>query len=80
MSFKQICSEDTQFIFILIKATDTEIMKEAERTKFNKEIDIAVSDISSLEPCDRNLRPLRILFKKDRELDALNYETNELFS
>jgi hypothetical protein len=60
---RQALSGNGKFIYILIRADDDALANEAERTEFNMQLEVGMSDLASLEPCDEKLRPYSVLQK-----------------
>ena len=55
---RQILSSNGRFIYMVLFASDRVLEVEAERTQFNAQFSVAVTDVRSLEPCDELQRPL----------------------
>lgn len=53
-----VLSHDGNYIYILIASDDKLLANEAEREKHHMQLDIAMTDLLSFEPCDDELRPL----------------------
>ncbi|CAG9311107.1 unnamed protein product [Blepharisma stoltei] len=58
---RQVISENGKYIYLLIYAHENELLKEAEAIEFNLQLEIGVTDLASLEPCDKSYRPYRVL-------------------
>ena len=58
---KQIISSNGKYIYILVCADDQELENEAESINYDLQMEIGDIDLPSLEPCDANLRPFRLL-------------------
>jgi hypothetical protein len=71
LKVKQMVSKTGEYIFFVITADEGDLQIEAERTRFNKQLEIALTDIQSLIPCDASLRPLHILKNDDEEIRRL---------
>lgn len=63
----QVLSKTGEFIFILLFANDVSLKKEADRIRFNLELEVGAIDLLSMEPIDENLRPLRFITKSKPE-------------
>lgn len=74
LKVKQILSRTGEFVYFVITADESDLMIEAQRTRFNKQLEIALTDIQSLIPCDSNLRPLHLLKTDDEEIRELYEE------
>ena len=48
-------------LYIMIRADIKDLKRVAEDAKFNCQFAVGITDLSSLEPCDKKLRPLRKL-------------------
>ena len=55
----QILSLDGQSIYVVVKADLTDLKKIAEESEYTMQLAIGLTDLTSLEPCDKYLRPLR---------------------
>lgn len=71
LKVKQVVSKSGEFIFLVITADEADLEIEAERTRYSKEMEIALTDIQSLFPCDKNLRPMQLLKHSDQEIKEL---------
>jgi hypothetical protein len=60
---KLMMSKDGKHLFLLIKADESDITTTAMNIKYNAQLEIGYTDLSSLEPCDQNLRQFRTLKK-----------------
>jgi len=77
-----ILSKTGEFIYVLVNA-DEELIKDwAEKTEYQLQIEMGLSDPMSLEPCDYKWRPLRLsksrtkpnnIYEKEKELELLFY-------
>ena len=65
-------------IYYLITADEEVIENEAERIRFNKQLEISLSDLISIFPCDLKLRPLHLLESPYSCIDVL-YEKVRFF-
>ena len=74
LKVKQMTSKNGEFLYFVITADENDLMIEAERTRFDKQLEIALSDMQSLIPCDDYLRPLHILKNDDAEIKRLYKE------
>ncbi|OMJ74149.1 hypothetical protein SteCoe_27004 [Stentor coeruleus] len=61
LKVKQLISSNGQYIFYIISADDEDLAKEAERTRYRKELELGLCDLISLIPCDNALRPFHML-------------------
>lgn len=55
----QLFSLDGNSIYIVVKADQLDLKKMAEESEYSMQLAIGLTDLSSLEPCDEFLRPLR---------------------
>ena len=74
---RQVLSSNGRYIYILISASETEIEAEAERIGYDMQLEIGMTDLSSLEPCDDSLRPLRVLECYDPDVNKMLDELHE---
>lgn len=74
LKVKQMASKTGEYLYFVITADENDLMIEAERTRFEKQLEIALSDMQSLIPCDEYLRPLHILKNDDPEIKRLYKE------
>ena len=72
LKVKQMMSKTGEFIYFVITADEGDLQVEAERTRFNKQLEIALTDLQSLIPCDMRLRPFHILKTEDSEIKKLS--------
>lgn len=68
---RQVISSNGKYIYILIYADESVLLKEAEAVEFNLQLEIGVTDLSSLEPCDKSFRPLRVVQSPSEVKDLL---------
>ncbi|CAG9311621.1 unnamed protein product [Blepharisma stoltei] len=61
LHLKQVISSNFKYIYILVCADDNDLEQEAESTEYNLQLEVGVSDLSSMEPCDKSFRPLRLV-------------------
>ena len=61
-------SENGQNIFLLIKADESDITTTAMNIRYNAQLEIGYTDLSSLEPCNEDLRQFRTLKKPESPL------------
>ena len=61
LNARQVLSSNGQSIYVVLYGDEEDYLAEAERTEFNAQLNVASTDGTSLEPCDRLLRPLRLL-------------------
>ena len=78
LTVKKVLSDNNKYIYYLITADEEVIENEAERIKFNKQLEISLSDLISIFPCDLKLRPLHLLESPYPCIDTL-YEKVRLF-
>lgn len=71
LKVKQIMSQTGEYIFLLLVADEKDLEIEAERVRFNKQLEIAVTDLISLLPCDSTFRPLHLLNSPTDSIKAL---------
>jgi hypothetical protein len=65
---KLIMSKNGEHIFVLVKADDSDIATTAMKFRYNAQLEIGYTDLSSLEPCNDRLRQFKNLKKPDSEL------------
>jgi hypothetical protein len=70
-----LLSENGESIFVLIHADENQLKKEAERIEFPLQFEIGITDLISLEPCDRKWHPYRFV-KEGKPHDINNLEKN----
>jgi hypothetical protein len=79
---KQVISSNGQFIYILVSPEESDLQNEAEAINYNLQMELGEVDIQSLEPCDGNLRPFRVLKieenKIKEKLDQIKAEFPEI--
>ena len=80
LKVKQLTSKTGEFLFLVVTADEADLMIEAERTRFSMQLEIALSDIQSLIPCDEYLRPLHILKNDDPEIKSLYKDVKPFLS
>lgn len=68
---KQMVSASGEFIYIVVTADENDLELEAERTRFSKQLEIALTDIQSLLPCDLLDRPMHLLKNNDEEIKKI---------
>ena len=61
LKVKILMSSDGRHLFYIISADEEDLEMEAERTRYRKELELAVTDVMSLIPCDDALRPYHML-------------------
>lgn len=79
ISSRQILSSNGRYIYISLYASDHVLELEAERTEFNGQFSVAMTDMRSLEPCDELQRPFLSLEKPSYVQDVIN-EVQQLAS
>jgi len=55
---KLMLSSSGEYIYMLLLADELDLQNEAERINYYLQMELGASDIESMEPCDKNLRPL----------------------
>jgi Calcium-activated chloride channel len=68
LTAKQIISNTGEYIYIVMAADETDLSIEASRIRYSKELEIALTDLQSLYPCDKSLRPMHLLKFQDTEI------------
>lgn len=71
LKVKQLVSKTGEYIFFLITSDESTLQLQAERARFNKQLEISLTDLQSLLPCDSSLRPFHILKTSDEEIKNL---------
>lgn len=71
LKVKQLLSVSGEHIYLLITADVEDLKIEAERVRFSKQLEISLTDMISLLPCDKALRPLHLLLSPSPEIDLL---------
>ena len=74
-----LMSEDGTTIYMVIRADDADIMDGAETFKQVVQMEIGNTDLSSLQPCDKMLRPYYILKSPDPEISELESQLQQYF-
>ena len=74
LKVRQLVSASGEYIYFLITADEEDLKYEAERTRFSKQLEISLSDLQSLTPCDAVFRPFDILINNDEEIKKINKE------
>ena len=67
LSVKSLLSSDGRYIFLIISGDDEDLAKEAERIRYHKQLEFALTDLVSLIPCDDLYRPFHLLKFDDPE-------------
>lgn len=80
LKVKSLLSTDGMYIFLIISADDEDLAKEAERIRYHKELEIGLTDIISLIPCDKANRPFHMLKFTDLDIKSLFKNVKEFFS
>jgi hypothetical protein len=75
---KLLLSKDGRYIYMLVSADEQDLANEAQRTNYNLQLEIAASDIQSIEPCDAKMRLLRLL-KKPKDIHTKLKEMSGVF-
>lgn len=66
-----VLSSDGENIYLLISSDDECMLEEAQNTEYNLQMKVSMVDSLSLEPCDKNLRPLRFLRTKNEKIKEM---------
>lgn len=74
---KQLLSANGRNIYILLYIEEYELQQEAERIEYNLQLELGMTDLASLEPCDDLFRPFSVLEKSDLSLERLAEEVSE---
>jgi hypothetical protein len=78
-----VMSANGSFIYIVVKADEGDICKVADQNSFNAQFNIGVTDLASLDACDKNYIPYRKVEcpyeDKKIELDKLVSDLHEFF-
>lgn len=61
---RQMLNKSGKKIYIVLFAEEAELQTEAERGDYNMQLELGITDLPSMEPCDKKLRPYRLLKKK----------------
>lgn len=61
LKVKTLLSSDGKHLFLIISADEEDLESEAERTRYRKQLELGVTDLISLLPCDGSLRPFHML-------------------
>lgn len=75
-----VLSSDGNHIYLLLSSNIEFMLEEAENTEYNLQMKVSVVDSMSLEPCDKNLRPLRFLKTKNEKVKKLLEELTAIES
>lgn len=59
-SMRHFLSRDGKYIFTVIYSNDENLKIAAQKHQMMKSLSLELSDLLSLEPVDKNLRPLRL--------------------
>ena len=54
-----VMSANGSMIYIVVKADEGDIARIADSSNFNAQFNIGVTDLASLDPCDKEYRPYR---------------------
>ena len=82
LTSRQILSSNGRYIYIVLYGSEADYQNEALKSQALAQLSPAMIDLNSLEPCDENLRPLRVLKMPDyvrRALNDLTIEAREVF-
>ena len=69
---RQVLSSNGRYIYVALYAGDQILELEAERTEFNGQFSVGMTDIYSLEPCDKLQRPFLNLKRPSNVTEILN--------
>ena len=76
----QMLSLDGQSIYVVVKADLADLKKIAEESEYTMQMAIGLTDLTSLEPWDKYLRPLRKWDSGRVEIDELNLSLAEYYA
>ena len=76
----QLISLDGNSIYIVVKADFKDLKKIAEESQYSMQLAIGLTDLSSLEPCDKYLRPLRKWDSERADIDELQKSLEEYYA
>jgi hypothetical protein len=79
LKVKQIMSKNGRFIFLLICADKEDLEIIAEKTRYEKHLEISQVDLVSLLPCDKSLRPFHILKSPTDEIKRLYHSVRKFY-
>lgn len=82
LTSRQVLSSDGRFIYIVLYGSEADYQNEALRSQALTQLSVSMIDLNSLEPCDANLRPLRVLRTPEyvrRALNDLVLEAKDVF-
>jgi hypothetical protein len=77
---KTIMSLNGNYIYIVIRADEQDLRNIAEESRYTMQLDIGLTDLTSLEPCDMFYRPLRKCNTHIKEIEDLEEELKEYFA
>ncbi len=81
---KLVMSANGKFIYLVTKADPQDLARIAEEEKYTMQLAIGATDLSSLEPCDKNMIPLRKIKCTDKkrrsELEEINHKLKDYFA
>lgn len=77
---RTIMSIDGSSIYVVVKADDLDLKRTAEANNFTMQLAIGLTDLSSLEPCDKYYRPFRKCENKPKDIHDLEDKLEEYFS
>ena len=60
MFVRSFMTDDQKFILVVVKSSNEMCLKMAQEKKLSKQIELGAADLFSLEPVDKDLRPLRL--------------------
>lgn len=73
-------SIDGKSIYVVVKADEQDLRRVAEESEYNMQLAIGLTDLTSLEPCDKFYRPLRKCDNNIVEINELEKELEEYFA
>lgn len=80
LKVKSILSTTGEYIFLIISAEDEDLAQEAERIRYSKQLELSLTDMISLLPCDFAYRPFQILKFQDKEISQLYKPVKEIIN
>ena len=66
-------------IYMVVKADEKDLKRWAEKTQFNLQLAIGVTDLTSIEPCDEYWYPLRRCVTQDKAIIRLKEQLQLYF-
>lgn len=77
---ESIISLDGQKIYVVVLADEGDLRRTAEDSKYTMQMAIGLTDLTSLEPCDIFLRPLRKCDTQHEEIEKIEKELEEYYA